>query len=74
MARLQKANFHQCKAGKHSQKPHHFRELINEAVKISFKHPKKLELFARDRKDLFPDYEYKGWDVYGNEINNSIIL
>ena len=70
--RMQKANFYQCKVGKHSQKPHHFRELINEAVKVSFKEPKKLELFARDRNDLFPDYEYQGWDVYGNECKQSI--
>ncbi len=64
--------FHSCKSGKHSQKPHHFRQLINEAVKVSFKEPKKLELFARDRNDLFPDYEYQGWDVYGNECEQSI--
>ncbi len=72
--RMQKANFYQCKASKHSQKPHHFRELINEAVKVSFENPTKLELFARDRNDLFPNYEYEGWDLYGNEIKNSIIL
>lgn len=72
--RQQKANFHQSKAGAHSQKPHHFRELINEAVKVSFEDPVKLELFARDRNDLFPDYEYQGWDVYGNECKKSIIL
>lgn len=79
----QKANFYesdefdldecyQSKAGKHSQKPHHFRELISEAVKVSFTEPKKLELFARSRDGLFPDYEYEGWDVYGNQVNNSV--
>ncbi len=72
--RLQKPNFHQCKAGKHSQKPHHFRELINQAAEISFDNPKKLELFARDRNDLFPDYEYNGWDLFGNEVKKSIEL
>lgn len=72
--RLQKANFHQSKAGKHSQKPHYFRELISKAVEVSFLEPKKLELFARSRDGFFPDYEYEGWDVYGNEVNNSITI
>lgn len=83
--RQQKGNFYeseefemdecyQCKAGKHSQKPHYFRELISEAVKISFNEPNKLELFARSREGFFPDYEYEGWDVFGNEVNNSISI
>lgn len=83
--RQQKANFYeseyfeldecyQSKCGKHSQKPHYFRELISDAVKVSFPEPKKLELFARSREGLFPDYEYEGWDVYGNQVNNSILL
>jgi len=83
--RQQKANFYesevfeidecyQCKCGKHSQKPHYFRELINNAVKVSFANPVKLELFARSREGFFPDYEYEGWDVFGNEVNNSIEL
>lgn len=70
--RMQKTNFYQSKAGKHYQKPHYFRELINESVLNSFDKPKKLELFARDRNDLFPNYEYSGWDVYGNDCQNSI--
>lgn len=66
---------HQQKVGKHSQKPHYFRELISKAVQVSFAEPKKLELFARSREGFFPDYEYQdGWDVYGNEVNNSIKL
>jgi N6-adenosine-specific RNA methylase IME4 len=65
---------HQHKVGKHSQKPHYFRELITKAVKVSFEHPKKLELFARSRNGFFPDYEYEGWDVYGNQVNGSISL
>lgn len=83
--RQQKSNFYesevfeldecyQGRVGKHSQKPHYFRELINSAVKISFNDPKKLELFARTRKGMFGDYEYEGWDVFGNEVNNSILL
>lgn len=67
-------NFHSCKSGKHSQKPHYFRELISKAVAKSFSEPKKLELFARSRDGLFPDYEYEGWDVYGNQVNGSIEL
>lgn len=65
---------HQQKVGSHSQKPHYFRELISKAVSVSFENPKKLELFARSRDGFFPDYEYEGWDVYGNEVNNSIQL
>lgn len=73
--RMQTANFYQSKTGKHSQKPHYFRELISKAVKKSFDHPIKLELFARSRDGFFPDYEYEdGWDVYGNQVNNSISL
>jgi len=83
--RQQKANFYesevfeldecyQSKAGKHSQKPDHFRILINNAVQVSFEEPKKLELFARSREGLFSDDEYIGWSVYGNQCNNSIVL
>jgi N6-adenosine-specific RNA methylase IME4 len=67
-------NFHACKSGSHSEKPHHFRDLISKAVVKSFDPPVKLELFARSRDGLFPDYEYEGWDVFGNEVNNSISL
>ena len=81
--RQQQANFYesqifeldecyQSKVGKHSQKPEHFRLLISKAVLISFPEPKKLELIARSREGFFPDYEYEGWDVYGNQVNNSI--
>ena len=83
--RQQKANFyesevfeldecHQSKCGKHSQKPQHFRTLIENAVKVSFEKPEMLELFARSRDGMFPDYEYEGWSVYGNQVNNSIEL
>lgn len=65
---------HQQKVGKHSQKPPYFRELINKAVQVSFEKPEKLELFARTREGMFGDLEYEGWSVFGNEVNNSIIL
>lgn len=71
---MQKENFYESGVGKHSQKPHYFRELISAAVKKSFDIPVKLELFARSREGFFPDYEYEGWDVYGNEVNNSIVI
>lgn len=67
-------NIHDCKIGKHSQKPHYFRELISKAVSKTIAEPKKLELFARSRAGFFPDYEYEGWDVFGNEVNGSIEL
>ena len=69
-----KDNFHECKSGKHSQKPHFFRTLIADVTKTAFEEPKRLELFARSREGLFPDFEYEGWDVYGNQVNNSISL
>lgn len=62
------------KSGRHSQKPDRFREMINDAIKISFDTPIKLELFARSRQGFFPDYEYDGWDVFGNQVNNSIVI
>lgn len=61
--RMQEANFIQCKAGKHSEKPHLFRELIERSTTHL---PNKLELFARERYPL--------WDVFGNEVEGSIKL
>lgn len=72
--RHQVANFHQSKAGKHSQKPEYFRLLISKAVLASFEAPHKLELFARRRDGMFPMDEYEGWDVFGNEVDRSIVL
>jgi N6-adenosine-specific RNA methylase IME4 len=72
--RIQAPNFYQCKPGKHSQKPHYFRALIEQAVKVSFESPEMLELFARSRGGLFPIDEYTGWDVYGNQIEGSISM
>jgi N6-adenosine-specific RNA methylase IME4 len=64
--RMQVANFHQSKAEKHSKKPAHFRDLIAVAAGRSFTEVNKLELFAREQAE--------GWDVFGNEVENSIIL
>lgn len=65
-------NIYESNTFKHSAKPIHFREIYSEAVKNSFDIPVKLELFARSRTGLFSDYEYEGWDVYGDQVNNSI--
>lgn len=67
-------NIYRMKLGEHSQKPQYFRDIISQLVKRSFDKPEKLEMFARSRQGFFPDYEYEGWDVYGNEVNNSITL
>jgi N6-adenosine-specific RNA methylase IME4 len=56
--------------GQHSMKPPEVRSRI---VRLFGDLP-RVELFARSRKGFFPDYEYKGWDVFGNEANNSIEL
>lgn len=56
--------------GKHSQKPPEIRERI---VKLFGDLP-RVELFARSRDGFFPDCEYEGWDVFGNEVNGSIVL
>jgi N6-adenosine-specific RNA methylase IME4 len=52
--------------GVHSRKPPEVREKI---VKLMGDIP-RVELFARDRNELFD--EYIGWDVWGNEAINSI--
>ncbi|ANI90111.1 hypothetical protein A9P82_12950 [Arachidicoccus ginsenosidimutans] len=56
------------KIGQHSQKPHEIRERI---VQLYGDLP-RVELFARSRLGFFPDEEYKGWDVFGDEANHSI--
>lgn len=54
---------------KHSRKPHIFRDKI---VELFGKDKKRIELFARERNELFNEYE--GWDVWGNEIKSDIDL
>ncbi len=63
--RMQECNFIQCKSEKHSKKPQAFRELIERSI-TKIENPVKLELFARS--------ESEGWDVFGNQVENSIIL
>lgn len=59
--RIQKANFIQTKALRHSQKPKEMRKLI-EATKLE----PRIELFAREKVE--------GWDCWGNEIESDIEL
>ena len=59
--RLQKSNFIQSKALRHSEKPEEMRQLI-EATGLT----PRIELFARKKVD--------GWDCWGNEVESDIIL
>jgi len=59
--RLQKPNFIQTKALRHSEKPEEMRQLIE----LTGLQP-RLELFARRKVD--------GWDAFGNEIESDIEL
>jgi N6-adenosine-specific RNA methylase IME4 len=61
--RIQESNFIQTKALRHSEKPEEFRRLIERST---LHMPNKLELFARKQSP--------GWDVFGNEVENSIQL
>lgn len=70
----QDRNIYKHPVGKHSQKPHIFRQLVETLSKKSFDRIDKLELFARTRDGMFGDIEYEGWDVFGNQVNNSIKL
>lgn len=58
------------KIGKHSQKPNEARKRI---VQL-FGDVPRVELFARTRDGMFGDDEYLGWDVFGNQVTNSINL
>lgn len=57
------------KPRKHSQKPSMMRGLITKSVgDLS-----RIELFARKPVDMFNE-SYKGWDVWGNEVESDIEL
>lgn len=62
--RMQEPNFIQEKVCKHSEKPEVFRAMIERATPHL---PDKLEMFARGTPA-------SGWDVFGNEVENSIEL
>ena len=63
--RLQEPNFIQAKVLAHSEKPEEFRQLIERATsKMSSQN--RVELFARRR--------VAGWDVFGNQVEGSMLL
>lgn len=53
----------------HSRKPSEVRERITMLMGDGLN---KIELFARERNELFNEYE--GWDVWGNQIKSDIEL
>lgn len=55
---------------KHSQKPDEVRTRIVDL----FGDVKRLEMYARSRGGLFSNDEYSGWDVYGDEVDSSIVI
>ena len=55
----------------HSRKPDLFRQKI--VTDWSGDLP-RIELFARSQKDLFDKEIFKGWDVWGNEVESSVAL
>ena len=60
-----------CVKSKHSSKPDRIRLDI---VKLCGDLP-RIELFAREEKDLlFRNPSFKGWDVWGNEVESDITL
>lgn len=58
------------KRGKHSKKPV---EIRNRIVRLFGELP-RVEIFARNGDGFFEDSQFLGWDVFGNEVNNSINL
>jgi len=56
------------KRGKHSEKPDEIRKRI---VQL-FGNVSRLEMFARDNHYSLHNNPLTGWDVFGNEVNNSI--
>lgn len=55
---------------KHSEKPSEIRKRI---VELMGDLP-RIELFARKPQLLFEDESFKGWDVWGNEVESDIEL
>lgn len=56
--------------GNHSEKPHEIRMRINRL----FGEVSRLELFARKNSADQSQDHFRGWDVFGNEVEDSIIL
>jgi N6-adenosine-specific RNA methylase IME4 len=70
----QEKNIYKHPVCEHSAKPHFFRELVMKLADKSFDECTRLELFARTRSGMFGNYEYDGWDVFGNQVEGSILL
>ena len=62
--------FVSIKRGEHSAKPFEVKKRINKM----FPTQSKLELFAREKTELFKGYGFEGWDVWGNEVESDIEL
>jgi len=62
--------FLQEKKHEHSRKPAEIRRRINQM----FPDQNKIELFARKEDTLFELEDWKGWDVWGNEVESDINL
>ena len=59
------------KRRKHSQKP----DIVREWINLWYPNKTKLELFARKPNNvLFEDESWRGWDVWGNEVESDIEL
>ena len=56
--------------GKHSKKPNIVR---NRIIELMGDLP-RIELFARKPQSLFEDKSFKGWNVFGNEVESDIDL
>lgn len=68
------SNVYLSEPTRHSQKPDYFRHLVTEAAEKVLPSTHKLELFARARKGVSDSNIYSGWEVYGNQVENSINL
>ena len=59
-----------CPKGEHSSKPDIIRDnIVKLCGDIS-----RIELFARKDKWLFENPTFKGWDIFGNEVESDIQL
>lgn len=63
--RLQEPNFIQTKVLRHSEKPKEFRDLIERAT---------TKMLVQTRLEMFARYHPEGWDVFGNQVEQSIEL
>lgn len=72
--KMKASNVYLSEPKRHSQKPDYFRELVSTVSEKAFEQPAKLELFARSRAGVSHQELFKGWEVFGNQVENSICL